>query len=176
MATDQELREAAREAADRMRLTFWGTKLPIDPVRIAKALGIHVLIADTSPRVSGMIRKARGTDPEIVLARRDSQARQRFTCAHELGHFVRRAGDDEFSFVDLRVNENIGSKPDEEIFADEFAGNLLMPASAVTAAFHELQDATKAKPHTFLFMLARTFGVSDAAMRYRLSRLGLLTP
>lgn len=55
--------------------------------------------------------------------------RQRFTLAHEIGHLVDRkviAGDPRYSFMDYRDHHNGYNL--HEFFADEFAGELLMPA------------------------------------------------
>ena len=53
---------------------------------------------------------------------------------------------------------------DAEIQANQFAAALLMPADLVRAAFAKCQD---------LGELARLFNVSEAAMGFRLDRLGL---
>src|SRR3954469_4734973 len=66
--------------------------LPVDPFAIARKLGIQVFIDYGLPgEVSGMLRKRSGyQDPEILLNANDSRNRQRFTCAHELGHYNQR--------------------------------------------------------------------------------------
>jgi Zn-dependent peptidase ImmA (M78 family) len=59
-------------------------------VRIARGLGIDVLDAQLDVSVSGALVKERDQDPSIVLNWIDHPNRKRFTCAHEIGHFVRR--------------------------------------------------------------------------------------
>ena len=94
--------EAARDA-ERLRTSVWGDRFPVDPVRIARKLGIVVLDARLHRTVSGALVKERGEDPTILLNERDSVNRKRFTCAHELGHFVRRSDNpDEYEYVDFR--------------------------------------------------------------------------
>ena len=94
--------EAARDA-ERLRISVWGDRFPVDPVRIARKLGIHVLDSRLPRNVSGALVKERGEDPTILLHQKDSANRKRFTCAHELGHFVRRSDNpDEYEYVDLR--------------------------------------------------------------------------
>lgn len=64
--------------------------LPVDPFAIARKLGIQVFVDHGLPAdVSGMLRKQSGyQDPEVLLNAGDSRNRQRFTCAHELGHYI----------------------------------------------------------------------------------------
>ncbi len=65
-----------------------GTRVPVDPIRLASYLGINVLIDDLPDNVSGRIEKRADRDPVITLNRADSTNRARFTCAHELGHYA----------------------------------------------------------------------------------------
>ena len=141
-------------------------RLPVDPFYIAEALGIAVFVVGLDEGVSGMLRKRAGLDPEIYLQRSDSRNRQRFTCAHELGHYVKRtnAGDDDWEYIEHRaLLASQGSDPDE-IYANKFAASLLMPREAVTRLSEQLGTATA---------LAYEFGVSPDAMNYRLANLGL---
>src|SRR3954467_13303562 len=108
--------------------------LPVDPIFIAQQLGIGVYIATLSEGVSGMLVKRPGQDPQIHLQSSDSRNRQRFTCAHELGHYVAAEGKAEtLEYVEHRaLLASQGTKPDE-IYANKFAAALLMPADAVRA-------------------------------------------
>ena len=79
--------------ATRLRGDTWGEgRYPVDPVRIAHELGIDVRQSFLSPNVSGALIKEVGQDPVILLNANDSRNRQRFTCAHELGHFFGNPG------------------------------------------------------------------------------------
>lgn len=139
--------------------------LPVDPFMIAQRLGIKAFSAGLDERVSGMLVKRPGEDPEIYVHASDSPNRQRFTCAHELGHYVKRSalGDAEWEYVEHRdLLSSQGSNADE-IFANRFAAALLMPAEAVREMHEKLGPAA----------LAYEFGVSADAMSYRLANLGL---
>src|SRR5579872_2579934 len=119
--------------AERMRMSFWRGGFPVDPVQIARTLGIDVRQAVLSPDVSGALVKKLGEDPVILMNANDAPNRQRFTCAHELGHFVERGNDpDAYEYVDLRdtIWSAAGTDP-AEVFANNFAANLLMPAAEV---------------------------------------------
>ncbi len=156
----RELREDVRRRDSRV------AQLPVDPIRIAGALGIEVFTARMRAGVSGTLSKTAGEDPTIYLNRYDSENRQRFTCAHELGHYVRRTaqGDLDYDFVDARNKLASTGRDPEEIYANQFAAELLMPAALV-----KQEHKRGAGP----VRLALRFGVSDDAMGYRLDTLGL---
>jgi Zn-dependent peptidase ImmA (M78 family) len=160
-------RDAAREA-DRIRTSAWGTSFPVDPALIAQRLGVVVRRAPLSPDVSGALVKRLGADPEILLNANDHPNRQRFTCAHELGHFVSRENDpNAYEYVDLRdtIFSASGIRPDE-VYANTFAANLLMPESEVKRLKEKRYTATE---------MALYFGVSQDAMSFRLKNLNFDT-
>ena len=88
--------EPGRDAWDLVK-QVWMTKgpgritLPVDPVAISFRLEIKVFDDDElPPDMSGVVRKeAEFKNPEIFLNESDSFDRQRFTCAHALGHYSR---------------------------------------------------------------------------------------
>lgn len=138
---------------------------PVDPVTIAKRLEIDVQSGPLEPNVSGGLVKIAGRDPIILLNKSDHPHRKRFTCAHEIGHFVLRVatgGESEYEYKDLRgVLASLGVNK-EEIFANEFAANLLMPENEV----RRLCAASTPR-----WQMAQHFGVSDDAIRFRLENL-----
>jgi hypothetical protein len=79
--------EAERDAARILRAS-WGTAVPVEPVAIAHELGIRVLEAQLDGNTLGALLKEPQEDPTILLNQQDSRNRRRFTCAHELGHYV----------------------------------------------------------------------------------------
>ncbi len=156
--------EAATDA-QRLLATVWDGELPIDPVRIARQLGILVLDAQLDDNVSGALVKEIGHDPTILLNASDSPNRKRFTCAHELGHFVRRPDNpDSYEYVDLRNSLSATGLSLEEVYANNFAACLLMPEEDVKRLWNEgLREPE----------LVVRFDVSQDAMHYRLANLGL---
>ena len=143
-------------------------RLPVDPFDIARRLGLQVYTDHgLEDEVSGMLVKRAGyDDPEILLNAGDSRNRQRFTCAHELGHYTKRtqAGDDgPWEYVDHRDALSTRGRDPDEIYANQFAAALLMPAPAVRSLAGTLVLPT----------LAYEFGVSADAMSFRLQNLGL---
>jgi len=166
--------EAERDASELLRKAWIGDGvsrplLPVDPFAIARELGIQVFVDHRLPaEVSGMLRKRAGyEDPEILLNAGDSRNRQRFTCAHELGHYnqrVKQGLDGAWEYVDKRDPlSSQGLKP-EEIYANKFAAELLMPREEIESRADDPNPAS----------LALDFGVSADAMRFRLDNLGLV--
>lgn len=160
------------DAADRILKDRWVDstgllKIPVDPIAIARGMGIEVYTAQLDPGVSGVLVKHYGEEPEIYLDRHDAVTRQRFTCAHELGHFVHRQerGDDNFGYIDNRGTLSEQGTNTEEVFANGFAANLLIPTGPLRQHHHDSRaDAAQ---------LAELFRVSQRSMDIRLSVLGL---
>jgi Zn-dependent peptidase ImmA (M78 family) len=160
--------DLARRDADETRRAYWGATLPVNPYEIASKMGVQIRETVLRDGVSAMLIRDVGRDAEIVLAIDDSQQRQYFSCAHELGHYVERTRADptgEFAFVDYRDNRN--AEDLHELYANEFAASLLMPAAAVT----QLRE----REGLGAIALAQRFDVSLPAMQTRLRRLGLPT-
>lgn len=141
--------------------------VPVDPIRIAERLGLDVYTAVMDEDFSGALEKLVGADPVIYLNRSDSANRQRFTCAHELGHYYARTlrGDDKYSFTDRRDRLARTGTDDDEIYANQFGAALIMPAGEIKK-WHKRLDGD-------LVRLSARFRVSEDAMRFRLTNLGL---
>ncbi len=97
------------------------------------------------------------------------ETRQRFTMAHELGHYLlghhERAGDyDDRFHIDLTEGTPPGFDWRAERSANDFAADLLMPRRLLAAEFEKSENPTK---------LAEKFDVSQVAMGFRLVNLGL---
>lgn len=137
--------------------------LPIDPIRIAAQMGIPVT-ADANLGASGHYEPTANKmgGPLITYNPLEIPVRQRFTIAHELGHHVLAHGARD---RDTPENFTMGSNDPEEVEANRFAAELLMPAKFVKA----LVEVQKVRS---LRQLARLFDVSTAAMGYRLRNLG----
>ena len=96
--------------------------------------------------------------------------RQRFTCAHELGHAILHRTD----MVDEKIAFRIdGESTDKEIEANHFAASLLMPETYLSDFFSTL-SLEKPLPDC-VEELAKHFQVSTQAMFYRLQNIGLIT-
>jgi Zn-dependent peptidase ImmA (M78 family) len=159
-------KKAEKDAMELLEET-WDGDLPVDPVRIAKELGLEVIGVSFNKDVSGALVKKEGeTDPTILLNTKDSKTRKRFSCAHELGHYILRSAEPkpQYEYVDYRNQKSSTGTIEEERYANSFAASLLMPEVAVRALY---------EPGLPTFRLAKKFGVSPEAMGNRLSNLGL---
>lgn len=124
----------------------------------------------------------------IVNSQIDNEGRKNFTKAHELGHYF--LGHQLKSHVDTNINEEGLSKDPIEYEADYFATCLLMPEEKITSAVKSiLYRISKGSCSTPLFItgrnyktwaiinseLTKRYGVSETALRYRLSLLNLVS-
>jgi hypothetical protein len=171
--------ENARRDADQLLRRVWGVPgepgfwLPVDPIRVARHLGIDVYTNRLGSNVAAVLAKEPGEDPVIVLNAADSRNRQRFSCAHELGHYVRRTNQSAFDPVAFDTNDyeytdyrsslsSTGEDPDE-VYANGFAAALLMPEAEVRRHHRDKSPID----------LALIFDVSQEAMQIRLNSLRL---
>lgn len=133
MSRKPNYNKASLEAA-RLLEKYGYDKPPIDPELIAESEGLNVVYADFEEpfdeEVSGFFRLR---DKTIVVNNSISGNRILFTIAHELGHHVLhqdfiRSND----YIPMpRNNEYPNGKPVEEVEADTFAANLLVPLKAL---------------------------------------------
>jgi len=167
-------RVQVEKAAEDLLRTTWITDggdvgdcpLPVDPFHIAERLGLKVYKQVLAADVSGMLAKRQGRDPEVYINANDSLNRQRFSCAHEIGHYSKRVtgrDDDSWGYIDRRGPSSAQGTDPEEIYANQFAAALLMPEHKVRALYEQLDPAA----------MAVAFGVSLGAMKFRLENLGL---
>lgn len=154
------------------RLSLTGP--PVDVEAVARLLGVSVEQADLGEDVSGvLIRKDNLSVIGVNMAHHPN--RQRFTIAHELGHFRLHQGGtfiDKGLYVTFRDAESGSGTIRQEREANQFAAALLMPASWLTEAFRnhpfDLGDEDA------LSALSRQFEVSTQALSFRLQNLKLL--
>lgn len=156
--------QRARRDATTIAEEYGDGYVPVDVDAVAASLDVEVLYTDQVPAgVSGLIVKTpRDKVATALINSLETPQRQRFTLAHELGHYVERAiarGDEDFSFRDAR---EMGSNDLHEFYANEFAGHLLMPASDIAACQAEGMGLDE---------MAVRYGVTVAALRRRLGRL-----
>lgn len=102
----------------------------------------------------------------IYYSKNDSLNRQRFTIAHELGHICQHLRPDstDYPYIDWRIEEQ-SSNPDE-ILANIFAGELLIPLRKLKEVYMSLRIPNSRD-------LAIAFGVSTNVMEERLNYLGV---
>ena len=147
---------------------------------------IPVPIEDIAAHYKLQIGKATSSDFSGILIRKDGAAliginstdtprRQRFTIAHEIGHFFLHPTKE--VLVDYRRTSNKGAhRTPKEREADIFAASLLMPRQELIKDFMRvaggvLTDEEQTK--NVVSLLATKYEVSDEAMNIRLLGLSL---
>lgn len=151
---------------------------PIPIEEIIKKIGLNIFEYNLGDDVSGVlvITNNQGT---IGYNPKDNYLRQRFTMAHELGHFVMHKEnaanelfvDKDFLFKKFRnANTYTPLEKRQEQEANAFAAALLMPKSFIDFEMdkEELSALTEVE---LVSELARRFKVSEVAMSYRLANL-----
>lgn len=140
---------------------------PVPVYEIIREIGLDLQFKPLADDISGWIeRKTDGRYGIVVNASHQTQ-RQRFTAAHELGHYIYHRELLGEGVGDNRAYRAVGSskpnpmvRPVHERQANSFAANLLMPKHALVGI----------PPNADVAALARQFGVSEAAMKIRLGR------
>lgn len=150
---------------------------PVDVYRLARNAGATIVQERLDPEVSGVLyRRPEGV--VIAVNKEHALTRRRFTVAHELGHLLLHQGRP--LIVDHLVRARINFRDHrsslaterEEIDANRFAANILMPADMIHACVtNEL--ANQMDEDRTIRSLAHKFSVSPEAMEFRLINLGL---
>lgn len=140
----------------------------VDPFELAGKLGITVVPALLPDGVSGKIERSENGSVAISYNTMDHPVRQRFTVAHELGHYIKGHLDGSNRlFRDTRENFSTRAHDWRETEANAVAAEILMPKSTIEELVYEKGITSPAE-------LARLMDVSEIAMAYRLKNLGMV--
>ena len=128
----------------------------------------HVVVLDLPEGLAGAYIAKRDC-PLLFVNGAQWIARQRFTLAHEFGHF--RMGHE--TVVDRQVAISGHLRDPNEVCANAFAAEFLMPRAAIGRWGEEHVAGEPTLEHVVL--LAAEYGVSAQAARYALATAGVLT-
>lgn len=154
----------------------------VDVHSLAQRLGIVLVEYDFGDDVSGVLLRD-GEDVKIGYAKSNGFKRQRFTIAHELGHYVlnhQRQGvfvDTPEKYFTLFRDSNSSTGEDlQEREANAFAAALLMPRELVIEAATKIYNSgiTRNEEYDLIEALAEDFNVSKLAMSIRLTNLDMV--
>ena len=166
LSTKREARTHACELARKY------DTVPVPIRQIAKEMGVTVISHHLDDDVSGFLI-VKDRKPVIVVNKRHHPTRQRFTIAHELGHYQLHFQDSDEVFHRDELSGHGTSRM--EIQANTYAGELLMPREEVERALGPtVLDAFNETSSEQVEKVARKFGVSQHAMSIRLQQLGRL--
>lgn len=150
--------------------TYWDGTLPIDVEALAKKVGADVIYetANKLGRESGYIELINGK-PVITISSDEPEVRQRFTLAHEIGHFALNHLSAENPRMPRDNPDSFSSKNKDprEREANQFAIDLLIPANILRFVFYKEGIMN-------ISGIAQKFGVSEVAASYRLKNLGYM--
>ena len=156
-------------------------RAPVDVEALAGRLGIRLREVEMDDETSGMLIVKSNGASAIAVNQEHHPHRKRFTVAHELGHWAMHiSAGTERHFVDHLVVKRRDRRASqgterEEVEANAFAAELLMPTRLVRKAFPGSTAVNAWDLHEGrLRRLARRFRVSDQAMSIRLVALGLV--
>ena len=158
-------------------------KTPPVPVDLLiRRQGIEIVRKNLDDETSGFVYvdpKANST--VIGLNVSHSRTRQRFTLAHELGHFVMHKStgghlhvDDKDFFVRFRDKHSQDGSDQQEREANAFAAELLMPTQLIERDVRQLKDGVSMSDEKAIRAMANRYGVSLQALLFRLGNQGLL--
>ncbi len=139
---------------------------PVGMDKVAKALGFTIIPHDFLEDISGVIF-IEGKTKSIGVNKNHSPNRQRFTVAHEFGHYLNghQYHDGEGKMFEDKEFDYLNPQHRQEKEADAFAAELLMPK-------HFLEKDL-AKYGLALPKLTELYQVSEQAMWIRLTSLRL---
>lgn len=148
--------------------------IPVPIEKVAFRLGIKIKLEDLGEDCSGVLVR-KGERAVIGVNWSHHSNRQRFSIAHEIGHFVLHSGEtyiDKGYSIHFRALESGSGTKKEEMEANAYAAALLMPTTMVREAF--AQQPFDLTEDDALEMLAEKFKVSTQAMTYRLMDLRII--
>ncbi|MFJ7352959.1 ImmA/IrrE family metallo-endopeptidase [Phyllobacterium sp. 22229] len=139
---------------------------PIRLSTIANALGLKVIATVLPNGISGEIRPDPDQQGKFIIRvnKNDSSRRQRFTVAHEIGHYLLHQDEIGDGITDDVLYRSTLSDR-REAQANRMAADLLMPQTLID---EWLERAKSLKVDNIVGFLADKFNVSEAAMKIRL--------
>jgi len=166
---------APERVAQELLNSFGSVGSPVPVEKIAKSIGVQVRFSPLDDELSGMIFIKDGV-PIIGVNSIHHPNRQRFTIAHELGHYhLHRDVLSDAVHVDksfpvlMRDTVSATGWDRREIEANQFAAALLMPKTLIESAIGgKPLDIDDDRP---LEEIAKKFRVSKQALEFRIRKL-----
>ena len=165
--TREKLREKVRHSEDVERLaqkirTSWN--LGLDPIEnlmeVAETHGFTIILVEGPKQFDAAVFIDEEYGPVIALHRGAQKDRQRFTLAHELGHYFIRDDTAQSEFWNAETQAN------------RFAAALLVPREMLLKDVGEKRENLSAGE---LCMLREKYGVSISALLSRMESLGIIS-
>jgi Zn-dependent peptidase ImmA (M78 family) len=171
------MRKAEREAQQVLaELGIYKPPIPVE--RIAEQLGATLTYEPFEGNVSAMLYRD-SARTVIGINANHVRTRQRFSIAHEVGHLRLHPGRpvilDHLVRINFRDETSSQATDQEEIAANAFAAELLMPEALVVREVERHLGLVGTSDAKLINELTRTFDVSKDAMGFRLANLASIT-
>lgn len=169
MVTRSQMRHALQEADSLLEDLGVDQEAPVDVFNIVDQLGLWLVFNRLDNLLGAVVPRG---DGGIMLSTQRGAAVQRYTAAHEIGHWVLDYGEASFDTED----DVYHPAAERELLAQIFASHLLMPPPLVYAvgARYGIQDARTATPAA-VYLTARDIGASYEAAARQLATLEIIT-
>ena len=158
---------AAASCAEKLVSELGLTNLPIDPFEIARRHDIAIKPKPSNtPGVSGFLMKVGDTFGIMYATHLENEGFQRFTIAHELGHYFLPGHPDKLFPYGDGIHESKGgfiSRDPIEEEADHFAASLLMPQRLFIVALESAGEGFTAIEHMSSLCVT---SLTSTAIRY----------
>jgi Zn-dependent peptidase ImmA (M78 family) len=154
------------------------TSAPVQVREIAIALDLQVQYEPAEDELSGFLLRDLSRQKAIIGVNKDHLPnRQRFTIAHELGHYLlhdqgKLHVDRRFQ-IQLRDGNSSKGESEDEKEANLFAAELLMPVNFVQQDLAKV-EGVDLESDAIIAELAKKYEVSIQAMSFRLAYLGYI--
>ncbi len=149
---------------------------PVPIEGIAKRYGLQIRFQALQSDLSGFLYREQ-EDGVIGVNSIHARVRQRFTIAHELGHFLLHQNDalhiDRAVLAKFRSNLSKQGIDVDEMEANLFAAEILMPRDLIAREF-ERSEPIDILDEDFIVQLAHRYNVSIQALFLRLMNLGYI--
>lgn len=151
-------------------------------VKIANCFGFSCLKAENMPDdisgnifIGGTTKSVYNTDKVIIVGNNEEYAHQRFIIAHELAHyFIDYIGSTEFKNPNLLFSKTypkINHSSDEEIRADRFAAEILMPSELFLKKYIKAMEASDFNKKYTISYLATFFKTKKSSVQRRIDEV-----
>jgi len=142
-------------------------ELPVKLGLISKEFGLVVKVTTLNANISGQIKEENGRI-EIKINKHDVKARQRYTLAHEIAHFLLHR-----DLLSNGITDDVLYRSDQsseiEAEANRLAADILMPMNRVTELIKK--HSSDKKDDRLYEAIAQEMGISSVALKIRLNKV-----